>query len=243
MALIGGHGRRRSQPSGPTPTPSPAMQLPPRDLRTELLVLFGRYGREAVVTEFERLTKKRNGRPRLNDLELLDEQFELDARALLEGKNPQEVTSNRRIAIKLSGKLAAGKSELTQESTVDRIERILRDNRAERLLWKVIMTEGKGYPHSAYISALRWRFPTKPNKFRLSDSLSNLSMRLADRAEATVSRYSERLGEPPGALTLAEIEAALESWVPPMQHLTAMSPDPESPLGVLWCLAEEPPKT
>jgi hypothetical protein len=240
MALIGGHGRRRAQTAGPQPSPSPAVKLPPPDLRLELLSLFHRYGRDAVVGEVALLTAPRRGRRPLDDLKLLDPQFERDARALLEGRDPQKVASNKAIATHLSDKLARG-DEDARESIERRLMRVLSKHRANRILREVIATEGNGYPHAAYLAALRWRFS---NRLLLSDQIRELAAKLADRADATVARYSERLGEPPNAMTLGEIEAALAAWVPPPASLTgALNLDPTSPLGVLSRLAESSPET
>jgi hypothetical protein len=242
MALIGGHGRRRAKAAVTNSRAKPAVELPPPNLLSELLNLERRFGREAVIAEFERLTAPRRGRPPLDDLKLLDPQFERDARALLEGQDPQKVASNKAIAINLSAKLAEGRTEEEAlESIERRLMRVLSKHRADRILGKVIATKGNGYPHAAYLTALRWRFS---NRLLLSEPIQELAAILADQAEATISRFRERLGEPPDAMTLGEIEAALAAWVPPPVSLTdALNLDPTSPLGVLSRLAESSPET
>ena len=241
MALIGGHGLRRAQPADAQPNASTAAQLPPPDLRLELWSLFHRYGRDAVVGEVALLTAKKPGRPRLNDRERLNRQIESDARALLEGKDPQKVRSNKRIANELAAKLAEGKAEETRDSIDRRLMRYLSNNRAGEVLWKVILTGGRDAPHAAYMAALRYQVPAK---YRGSETVLATAKTLATDAEARVSLYRERLGEPPEGMSLGQIEAALAAWAPPQISLAdALSLDPTSPLAVLSRLAENPPET
>jgi hypothetical protein len=241
MALIGGHHRRRAASPVALPDRLSRVQVPSPDLPFELLSLIQRHGRDAVVAELARLTAKRGGRPRLDDLELLGPQFERDARALLEGRDPQKVLSNKKIAVELAAKLAEGKSEDARESTERRLKRVLSENRAERILWKVISTKGHGYPHAAYLAALRWRFS---NRFRLSEPIQAIAENLATYAERSVSQYREQLGEPPERLSMGEIEAAMKAWSPPLsQPVPAAVPDPTSGLGVLWRTGEGSPES
>jgi hypothetical protein len=205
-----------------------------------LLHLELRFGREALIAELERLTAPPRGRRPLNDRKLLDPQFESDARALLEGKDPFALAPRAEIVRALSE--ANPGHDL--ESTKARLRKHLKENRAAAVLLKVILARGHDYRHTAYLAALRCRVPAE---YVVSEEVREIVALWADQAEAMVSRYRDRLGEPPGAMTLREIEAALAAWVPPPPttagNLSELSPDPESPLGVLWRMAETPPDT
>lgn len=239
MALIGGHGRRRAQPEPGQPSAIPAVKLPERDLRSELINLELRFGRAALIAELERLTAPPRGRRPLNDRELLDPQFESDARALLEGKDPFELAPRAEIVRALS----EANPGHNLASTKARLRKYLKENRAAAVLMKVILARGHDYRHATYIAALRCRVPAE---YEVSEAMREVVAVWADRAEAMVSRYRDRLGEPPGTMTLREIETALAAWVPPpptiADNLSGLSPDPESPLGVLWRMAEGSPR-
>ena len=241
MALIGGHGRRRAKAAVTNSSATQAVELPAPNLRTELLLLERRFGRAALIAELKRLTAPRRGRPPLDDLKVLEPQFERDARALLGGQDPQKVASNKAIASNLSAKLAEGRTEEeARESIERRLMRVLSKHRANRILFNVIATNGIGYPHAAYLTALRWPFS---KTLLLSEPIREHAAKLADQAEATISRFRERRGEPPDAMTLGEIEADLAAWVPPPMSLTdALNLDPTSPLGVLSRLVESAPE-
>jgi hypothetical protein len=232
MALIGGSGRRRAKLADAQPDKSSAVQVSPPNLRSELLSLELRYGRAALIAEFERFTAPPRGRRPLNDRKLLDPQFESDARALLEGKDPFALAPRAEIVNALSER-SPGHS---LESTKARLRKYLKENRASGVLLKVILARGHEYPHASYIAALRYRVPAE---YEVSETTREVVALWADQAEATVSRYRDRLGEPPAAMSLGEIDAALKAWVPPPEpHSPAESPNATSALAALWRVGE-----
>jgi len=223
MALFGGSGRRRASPGAMSEEGS--VNLPEPDLRFELQKLQIRFGRAALIAELERMTKPPMGRPRLNDRERLTPQFEQDAWILLAGGDPYKQTDY---------KIAKAHSEAdpghSRESTARRLRDYLKAHRADAVLFRVIVARPEDYPHAAYIRALRWPIPTK---YTVPDALRAAAAQLASDAEAAISGYREKLGEPPAAMTLAEIRRELWAWSPPPAR-----PDPSSALSVLWDLAD-----
>jgi hypothetical protein len=86
MALIGGHGRRRAKAADAQSSATPAPELPPPDLRSELFILERRFGRAALIAELERLRAKRRGPQKLDDWRLILPHIAGDSKALLEGR-------------------------------------------------------------------------------------------------------------------------------------------------------------
>jgi hypothetical protein len=236
MALIGGNGRRRAKAADTQSSATPAVELPPPDLRSELLNLELRFGREALIAEFKRLTAKPRGPGKLlDDWRLLLPHIAGDPIALLEGRGsplrPTDYWIAKRVASSQPAKL--------REPANRRLRRKLKETRAERALLGVIGQGRSGYPAADYVAALRWN----PGRYEVSGPLRDLIDSFAREAEATIARYRDRLGEPPAGMTLQEIEAALKAWVPPPPKLSDHIPDMKSPLGVLVAMAERAPKT
>lgn len=223
MALFGGAGRQRTSPAAKGAKGS--VTLPEPDLRFELFRLQSRFGRAALIAELEKLTRPPRGRPRLNDHARLNPQFEQDARDLLAGKDPFKQTDYR--IAKTHSDADPGHN---RESTARRLRDYLKAHRAAAILVQVLFARPEGYPHAAYIQALRWPIPTK---YLVPDALRAAAAQRVSDAEAAIAEYREKLGEPPAAMTLAEIMAELRAWSPPPAR-----PDPTSPLSVLWDLAD-----
>lgn len=232
MALIGGQGRRRAQPEPVQPSTKPAVELPARDLRSELLNLTLRFGREALIAELERLKAKPRGPQKVDDWGLILPHIAGDAKALLEGRGSPLRPTDYRIA----KQIASSALKQSRESVADRIKRKLKETRAERALLGVIGEGKSGYPAADYVAALRWN----PGRHKVSEPLRGLIETFAREAEAAIARYRDRLGEPPAGMTLQEIEAALEAWVPPPPKLSDHISDMNSPLGALSRLADNP---
>ena len=235
MALIGGHGRRRAKAADPQSSAIPAVELPPPDLRSELFILERRFGRAALIAELERFKAKPRGPKKLDDWRLILPHIAEDAKALLEGRGSPLRPTDYWIA----KQIASSSLENSRRADKERIERKLKDTRAERALLGVIGQRQSGYPAADYVAALRWN----PGRYKVSGPLRDLIDSFAREAEATIARYRDRLGEPPAGMTLQEIEAALKAWVPPPPKLSDHIPDMKSPLGVLLAMAERAPET
>lgn len=235
MALIGGHGRRRAKAADAQSSATPAPELPPPDLRSELFILERRFGRAALIAELERFRAKRRGPQKLDDWRLILPHIAGDSKALLEGRGSPLRPTDYSIA----KQIASSELEKYREPTGQRIKRKLKETRAERALLGVIGQGPSGYPAADYVTALRWN----PGRYSVSGPLRDLIESFAREAEATIARYRDRLGEPPARMTLQEIEAALKAWVPPPPKLSDYIPDMSSPLGVLVAMAERAPET
>jgi hypothetical protein len=234
MALIGGHGRRRAKAADTLSGAIPAVELPPPDLRSELLNLELRFGREALIAELERFKAKPRGPKKLDDWRLLLPHIAGDATALLEGRGSPLSPTDYRIATQI----ASSEPAKLREPANRRIRRKLKETRAEIALLGVIRQGRSGYPAADYVAALRWN----PGRYKVSGPLRDEIDSLAREVEATIARYHDRLGEPPAGMTLQEIEAALMAWVPPPPKLSDHIPDMKSPFGVLLAMTEHTPE-
>jgi hypothetical protein len=234
MALIGGQRRRHPNAADTQSSAIPAVELPPPDLRSELLNLELRFGREALIAELERLKAKPRGPKKLDDWRLLLPHIAGDATALLEGRGSSPSPTDYRIAMQI----ASSEPAKLREPANRRIRRKLRETRAESALLGVMRQGPSGYPAADFVAALNWN----PGRYKVSGPLRDTIDSLAREAEATIARYRDRLGEPPAGMTLREIEAALRAWVPMPTNLTDHI-DMKGPLGVLVAMAERAPKT
>jgi hypothetical protein len=221
MALPGGAGRRRTSPAAKGAEGS--VTLPPPDLRLELLALETRFGRAALKSELARLTKRKVGRPPLKDLSRLAPQFEKDARDLMAGKDPYELSPGE-----IAKELADADPGHRHSATRQRLRGFIWANRAEQVLLRVFRAGPDNHPARAYVSALQWPIPPR---YSVSKGVRMLAAKCSGDAEAAIALYRERLGEPPVAMTLSELEAELRAWTPPGSR-----PDLTGPLSVLWDL-------
>jgi hypothetical protein len=234
MALIGGHRRRSAKAADTQSSAIPAVEFTPPDLRSELLNLELRFGREALIAELERLKAKPRGPKKLDDWRLFLPHIAGDATALLEGRGSPLSPTDYSIAKQIT----SSESAKFRESTIRRIRRKLKETRAEIALRGVIFQGRSGYPAADYVAALRWN----PGRYKVSGPLRDAIDSSVREVEATIARYRDRLGEPPAGMTLQEIEAALMAWVPPPPKLSDHIPDMKSPFGVLLAMAERAPE-
>lgn len=171
-----------------------------RSLDEELNWLIKQHGSDTVREAAKRLTKKKAGRKQEVDLKHLKEWFDQDADDWLDGLDPFALRSNYAMAKHVS--LLA--KPHYRASTHRRVMRKLAARRASILMVVAWERAEKYRPHADYFRTCEALIAANP-KIQVS------VLWLADNFRGKVERYKERFGEIDPALTVTQIEEALNS--------------------------------
>lgn len=153
-----------------------------------------RYGAQAVKDAVKRLTKPKRGRKAERDWPEIDKVIKEDARKWLEGGDPFADRSNYSIAQAYVNEHPGHSHAATQR----RIMKKLAEKRVTFTLINAELIGRGGYPHEAYLRALRALTELRPDW--------GIWPRILSEAEANIADYTRKFGPIPPDMTMKEVE-------------------------------------
>lgn len=178
-------------------------------LDDEIKRLANRYGIAAVKTAVKRLPKRKAGRKAENDLVHLEDWFEQDADAWLDGLDPFAARKNYAMAKRVAD-LAPKHYYLSTQRRVMRKLAIRRKSITLILAWQ---RAEKSRPYADYLKACDALIAHDP-KWRESVEW------MADNTRGKIERYKARYGDPDPCMTLSGIDEALNAPMIPDMNKT-----------------------